>query len=90
MRGLDSSTPLVWHNHSQSVGRAMGGRIGGGEARGRHLTRCDGEAKGPGRTIWSSGGGPSLPVVHLSLESLSQMQEYCYNHDECLRNAYSM
>ena len=33
---------------------------------------------------------PSLPVLHLSLESLSQMQELYYSYEDCLRNAYSM
>ena len=35
-------------------------------------------------------GAPSLPVLHLSLESLSQMQELYYSYEDCLRNAYSM
>ena len=30
------------------------------------------------------------PVLHLSLESLSQMQELYYSYQDCLRNAYSM
>ena len=33
---------------------------------------------------------PSLPVLHLSLESLSQMQDLYYSYEDCLRNAYSM
>ena len=33
---------------------------------------------------------PAQPVLHLSLESLSQMQELYYSYQDCLRNAYSM
>lgn len=29
-------------------------------------------------------------TMHLSLESLSQMQELYYSYQDCLRNAYSM
>ena len=35
-------------------------------------------------------GAPSLPVLHMSLESLSHMQELYYSYEDCLRNAYSM
>ena len=36
------------------------------------------------------GGQPSLPALHLSLESLSHMQDLYYSYEDCLRNAYSM
>ena len=35
-------------------------------------------------------GAPSLPVLHMSLQSLSHMQELYYSYEDCLRNAYSM
>ena len=48
----------------------------------------EGGVKGVRRV--KGGGLPSLPVLHLSLESLGQMQELYYSYEDCLRNAYSM
>ena len=71
----------------------MGSEVGLGEM----VTSFRGwEGVGEGRTKGWEGVGegraacPSLPVLHMSLESLGHVQELYYSYEDCLRNAYSM
>ena len=58
-----------------------------------NLVREGGGWQADKRLVWQEEvrrGAPSLPVLHMSLESLSHMQELYYSYEDCLRNAYSM
>ena len=77
----------------------MGSEVGNGEMvtsfRGwdENLAREGGGWQADKRLVWQEEvkrGAPSLPVLHMSLESLSHMQELYYSYENCLRNAYSM
>ena len=81
----------------KGVGGEMGSEVGSGEM----VTSFRGWDEGievggwqpDKRLAWQEEvrrGAPSLPVLHMSLESLSHMQELYYSYEDCLRNAYSM